>query len=374
MLVFVMPHFLKSSWRLLSDLLVFFLVNTVLGCTFLLLILTSIPVCIFRAFVILLAKWLRSDLGKCMNGMTNASYVTDWFSGKPPRSTIAGRVIFSGNLTKEDLEDAVMRRWIQGKRDNQTEILEYPQFQQYPYRWLGFTFWKFDKDFKVTNHVFTHSLSASQTNDDPDVFLNNLHEKLMNETYHSQRSPWELHLVQNYRNPKFEDGPLSVVVWRMHHTLGDGFSILGSLVDGLGEIPLESLKLPKPGGSTKEKTFTDIVLFVLTFPFKCTIEFWKLVKKVNQSSPWMIPDSNKKWHQFVAHSELISIEKIKQIKDYYGVSFSAVFLSAISTAITDHFWLKNCSKNENEFIQSILFGTIMPVGRNYKKERLTNRM
>ncbi len=330
------------------------------GSIFILLLFTVL-VNIYRLIVIILAKWLRPDLGTCMSGTTNCMLVNDWFS-KHPRSSIIVTIYYKSIHTRKWAEEQVLKRWITSKNKNNGELI-YPQFTQYPYRWLGYTFWKNDETFHIQNHVFSHSVTETGESE-----LNQLTEKLLNAPFPQKRSPWEIHIIENHKSTKFPEKVSSVLVLKVHHCLSDGYSILAALIEGLRETPMSGLVLPKPRHA--QKTLLQKISFILTFPLVFSIELFSVYKYAFEYSPWKVKDSEKKWHMICSQSDLIPIQNIKQIKNKFDVSFTSVLITAISAGITKI----NCGHLTDDKYGKTLCLSTLPLNLENRKDRLTNQM
>lgn len=305
----------------------------------------SIPVYAFRIFLILLAKIFRPDLGEIFNGLS--SYlVNDYFYNKncPRASIIVSLVIRGRDVSIEELKQVLLERWINAK-DLKTGKSTFEQFQQYPVRWMGFTFWKNCKDtFSINNHVFLEKHDDT-VNDEK---LNAICEKILNAAYPPNKSPWEVHLVKNYNsdqlppNDKLGDQTTIAILFKVHHCLADGYSMLNALVEGFGQSSLANVELPKP--RSPKRNFWENLTSYIFLPFSSFYEISYAASHLFRSSPWKVPDKEKEWHQFCAKSDFILINRVKFIKNQLGVSFTSVLLSAISSAIYKN--IKNAKEKD----------------------------
>lgn len=129
---------------------------------------------------------------------------------------------------------------------------------------------------------------------------------------------------------------------RFHHGLADGFSILYAVVEQLFGMPLEKLSMPtaseasmSSATSPKRGTNKNDVMSTLKYVMKVVYDvgdFSNLV--LRQQTPWHVPDEKKKWKQLYARSKLIPIEKLKQIKNKFGVSFTGVIFACIAAGVS----------------------------------------
>ncbi|ODM97805.1 hypothetical protein Ocin01_08879 [Orchesella cincta] len=321
---------LKSKFKIWFKIFIGFISCAV----FLVLLVCSTPVYIFRLLAIQVAKWFRPDLGEILNALSSI-LSNDLFSGKVPRCTLVVPMTLQGHWTLEELREIILERWIKARDKNNGELI-YQKFCQYPYRWLGFTFWKQDENFDLNHHIHYHENSFEIVYSEK---LNELVESLLNEPYKPSKSPWEFHYLANFRNTQdtaryyTSDVPTFALVLKIHHSLADGFSLLSAIVEGLGGQSLENMKLPSPAKSPK-LTLLEQIIFFLTFPIKLFSEvLGKSFPKSYQRYPWLISDKRKAWWQLYGKSQLIPIWQVKDIKNAFGVTFTSVLLSAISSGI-----------------------------------------
>lgn len=341
-------------------------------------VILSLPVYIFRFILIRFAKWFRKDLASGMDAVSSF-LVNDLFYSKRPRCTTILPITLSGNLTRDELENLVRRTWIEAT-DEEYGGLKYPQFQQYPYKWLGFPFLKIDNNFNLKRHIFSYNSSRDSVNGNGDIVmedeLNELIEKLLNAPFPSDRSPWELHVVENYRNNMIpsETGELTAVVMRLHHSLADGFSLLDAVVGGLMEFDLKNLKIPQI--PLPKRTFWEKLLRSLYIPFAGAYEIGFILSHIFRDCPWKVPDSMKFWSQKYAKSPIVPISKVKHVKNTFGVSFSSVLVSAISAAISKNLEVKRRKKTlrvekEEDYMTCM---TAFPWPDKEKNRRLKNNV
>lgn len=316
-------------WKKCLQELYFGLTGICVQVAYIVFVILSIPVYVFRQVVIHLATRYRPDFWGNINGIS--SYLTtDLFTGKSPRCSTILPITLRGHMGKEELTKIVQRNWIDSVEEDGS--LKYPQFRTYPYYWIKFPFWRKDSNFNLTNHVHSYAEERGHAGKVTESDLNNLVEELLNAQYKPNRSPWDLYIIENYENPKICPGELSVLVMRIHHCIGDGFSLIDALVGGLFEIDLNDLNLPKI--SRPKRTFWQRLLFVIKFPFLGMCELFMYFRHFSIDNPWKAPDHLKAWRHRYANSELIPIENVKHIKSSLGVAFTSVLLSAISSGIT----------------------------------------
>lgn len=332
-------------------------------CLFSIFVVFSIPVYLYRWVLvnILVPCCFRDKHGiqKPVTPLGNV-FATEFLRNYPPRNVIVSNFVIEGSMDRNEILKLVHTKWIQAKEDTAKESckedqLKYPELQQYIDYWMGFLFWRQDNEFDLNNHVYFHEIpNEKDTDAHSESWLCSLIESLLNKPFAPKRSPWEIHVVEKYQNSelvqdsnnntrKDENGMKSVemtaFVLRFHHGLADGFSLLYAVMEGLFGLNVSEVSLATPQdsdvpleeGKRKESCLTTY----LKFP-------WRLVYDVGAFSdmilskkwtPWHVPDRKKKWMQIYGRSKLIPIQKLKDIKNFFGVSFTGTVLSCIAAGV-----------------------------------------
>lgn len=137
------------------------------------------------------------------------------------------------------------------------------------------------------------------------------------------RPLWEIHLV-NYPT----NDAASFVIFKLHHSLGDGYSLMGALLSCLQRaddpsLPLSfpSLKPSKPESSTK--SFSSRFSWWLSSAFNTVADFgWSILKSSiinDDKTPIRSGDEGVEYHPVSISSMAFSIDHIKDIKSRLGV-------------------------------------------------------
>ncbi|CAL8128550.1 unnamed protein product [Orchesella dallaii] len=326
-------------------------------------IVISIPIYIFRYIVAFSAKWLRPDLSEILDPVSSL-WVNDLYTGKPPRCSIIVPMTFQGQWTPEKFKQIILDKWINAV-DRKTGDLVYEKLCQYPERWLGFTFWKHSRNkFNIENHAYYHESKGNLVTSEK---LNELIEKLLNAPYPPKRSLWELHYVANYKNTQDKEmryssqKPMFALILKFHHSLGDGYSFMCAVTEGLCGHSLESLKVPRP--RPPEITLKEEILKNINLLFRLLLDLPYEMGRMFEECPWKIEDENKAWWQLYGRSNLIPVKDIKYIKNAFGVSFASVIVSAMSFGIH-----KDLEKRNNLKRRPVMSSwSALPVPRRSKK-------
>lgn len=324
--------------------------------------LVSTPVFLYRWIVVkILAPYFNPSIGKAVTATGQfmaAEFIPETTYPKvvnpPPRCAIVVSAYAPGLVDLDELTEVVTEGWLTVKHGD-TE-LKYPEFKQYIEKWMGFMFWKPDPDFSLLNHVHAHKIPEAATAEECENILCTLTETLVWKRFTPKQSPWEIHLVQNYRNtdmyPENEEdgGAMTVLICRVHHSMVDGFSMMYAVIEGLMGQKLPNIGLPqvalcKP--SLKlclQKTLRN----GLFLPCRILRDIgyyagarYRYSRK--QATPWTIPDDKKKWKHYYCRSELIPMKKIKYVKNQLGVGFTTVMLSCLAAGAAEGFKRKGAT-------------------------------
>ncbi|CAL8085290.1 unnamed protein product [Orchesella dallaii] len=288
-----------------------------------LVVLSSIPILIYRWLLSLFTKYFcSSSFGELVNSTTNVytSEFLPWHTPKGARCTIVVTLKLDGILPFQRIYNLMKTKWF-------CKPSNYPEFQQYIEFFMGFFFWKWEKDFKLENHLKIYRLKAT-SEEGVDEELRNFAEHQLNKPFIPKLSPWEGFVIHEKSVDK------TYLIFRYHHGLADGFSSMNAFIEGLGGTSFSSLALPSPKnteyGLTKNRFFT-----FFSFPFRLWIEFSHVLALTRASeTPWHVPDEKKAWKQLYERTKPMPIQHIKEIKNRLGVTFTGVILSCFSAAIS----------------------------------------
>lgn len=361
-------HYLHYVTYFIAGLLFFILA--------LLIAILSIPVFIYRYVITkIVAPFFKPEIGKAVT--VNGNMIASEFlklrqgPGIPPRCSTVVNIICDGIVQYDELLKVINTRWIRASTENGQ--LRYPEFQQYIDYWMGYMFFKKDKNFFLEDHVYLHELDEQGTEEGAENFLRHLIEELVNKPFPLKKSPWEVHLINNYKNSELDcevGKPVSVFVIRIHHGLGDGFALMHMIVEVLFGNCLKNSHVPKirPPKVSAKKSITRAlckVTDVILFPVKLLYDAGYLVSVgFRKRTPWHIPDRKKSWRQIYGRSKLIPIEKIKVIKNRFGVTFTSVLVACMSGASA-----KMMARSMKKVPSELPYPIAIPIGASKDKWR-----
>ena len=253
-----------------------------------------------------------------------------------PECNVAIWFVLKGDVTVKEFQTLFAEKVLQ-LRNTSDGSLAYPEFQQYYTHSLGFLFWKWDENFNISNHIklCQEFKDRSPTEDD----VRKYNEKLMSRPWETNQSPWRFLIVPNYQRRKLDTAvdhkPRTLILFHLHHGMGDGYSflkmILGHLNGGesVQKFAKPKLVLPKRGILTHCKN-------VLCLPVKVLYEFSKQAISFDINE-WHLSPSVLTRKYRVAKTGEIPVSFIKEIKNMYNVSFTAVLFAAVTGGIRKHF-------------------------------------
>jgi len=239
---------------------------------------------------------------------------------------ISTRYKIRGECEIEFLRDYVQKRLILAT-DNETRELLYPEYQQHPTTWCGFSFWEWDQNFSITRHVkqFERKISENESIDE-------IEQTFMESQFGGDESPWQLLLLQS--DDSF------TLLFKFQHVLSGGSSIFKSLVHLASDQP-GNIKLYVPPRT--RTSFHRKVLNVLSFPFLAPWQFVNEQKERKKCSNLIPPEHLERSNPIYFNRllDLIPLPQIKVAATAYRVSTTSVLLAGITGGLQAFLLQKN---------------------------------
>lgn len=161
-------------------------------------LLLLLPLHLYRLFVLILPKG-RKVYKLC-------SLKTGLYAGLQLKSPQMGNILIQARLASPVSVDAI-RKGFSKKVDL------YPDLKCLVTSYMGYPCLKWEDNFSLENHIVDETAPL-----DNDTSLQEFKAKLLLERYPKQTSPWCIHLVKCKEE--------QILLFRIHHVLGDGYSIL----------------------------------------------------------------------------------------------------------------------------------------------------
>ncbi|CAL8085280.1 unnamed protein product [Orchesella dallaii] len=348
-------------------------------CLFLLIIfwILSLPIYLYRYLVCLCTKLFCKDtFGKPVTPLGNyfACEFLPSARKSPPRSTLIVTVVVDRPVSFESVKESIEATWL-GR-----DAKKFPELKQYVDSWMGFLFWKNDHSFKLENHLQPKKIEG-ETDDELEENVCLFMEQLVNKTFHPKRSPWECFVVQNYRNTELQrdktsTNVMTLLVFRFHHSLVDGYSILKVIIESMMGIPLSTASLTPVSLTNKKDSpsnLTKKIVTNFTLVFRIVYEichFFALA--FTGTTPWHVPLNKKKCGEHICRTKPIPVESIRNIKSKLGVSFTSVLMSCASAAASRSFQLHHAKPEQN--CRGRTMPTSIPLPRPDHPDKLRNHV
>jgi hypothetical protein len=300
-----------------------------------------VPCFLYRKIVSYLAILLKPRLGKLLCARSALAAIDELDTS--PKCTLLGVAVVEGDIDVDSLQKDVLRRVVNAK--NSKGEFMYPEFQQYFSRWGGFLFWKWEKDFKIEDHVSVHEISETQKMSEMDVI--NIRIQLIAKPYKKGISPWEFVVVRNYHpvnplmidydnNRKNDDdpkSPKSVLIMRIHHGVTDGYSLLKLFLHTMQSEKLTLEKIPQPKFHQRNplKTLAYYTWAILCVPYYVTKQLL-----TTRDDNYFHPKGVALKRRCHAAMTTMPVSVVREIREKNTVTFSAVLMSALAGGIRNY--------------------------------------
>ena len=223
----------------------------------------------------------------------------------------------------------------------------FPELVQNLTSWMGFYFWKPLKNFKLEEHVYLHEMS--DVNSQVKKFVNSLTTK----SWTRDKALWEMIIIPNVKpwsNQSFSvqtqnEGPNFLVIFRLHHALMDGFSVL-KFMSGMDESGnISKVVNPRLALKSRNITFTQKLLKCVKILCKVPYDIaYALLEPAADKQLWDLNVGQTLTGECVGTSlNMFTVSEVKNVKNVLGVSFSALVVSVITGGIR-HLLLKKSNK------------------------------
>lgn len=146
--------------------------------------------------------------------------------------TIAGVMFFKNKLSRKKLTEVVRAR-----------LLRYERFRKKVVTRNGVPMWHSDEGFEPETHIHHIALPGNGTYKD----LQDCVSDLISQPLNYSKPLWDAHIIDNYRGG-------SVLLWRLHHAVADGMSLISVVFSLTGKTAKESLNIPLPPVKPEKKS------------------------------------------------------------------------------------------------------------------------
>ncbi|KAL2330001.1 hypothetical protein Fmac_017582 [Flemingia macrophylla] len=192
--------------------------------------------------------------------------------------------------------------------------------------------WK-QVDVNLKDHVHFSIFPEGKTVESYDKYFHDYLSSMAMEQLPQSRPLWEIHII-NYPT----NDASSSVIFKLHHALGDGYSLIGALLSCLQRaddpsLPLSfpSLRPSKPESSTE--SFWRRFSWMLASAFNTVSDFgWSVLKSSiisDDKTPIRSGDEGTEFRPISITNMDFSIDHIKEIKSRLGVTINDVITGIV---------------------------------------------
>ena len=274
--------------------------------------------------------------------------------------TIAGIMTFKKPLSRQKLTDIITKR-----------LLRFERFQKRVILKEGNPHWHLDEHFKLQTHIHHIALPGKGGYKE----LQECVSDLISQPLNHNKPLWDIHLIDNYKGG-------SVLLWRLHHAIGDGIALVKVVFSLTGKSAKESMMVTDEGFiRPKRKNAADNLdqlvqlskstyeeaMHLLKNPslFRDTFrKNWRTTKEISELFLGRTVDNTiYKGHMGLvkkaAWAEPFALDTFKRIAKQYNVKINDVLLALVAGAFRKHLISHHQKVNEGMKI-------IVPV--NLRKE------
>jgi len=278
--------------------------------------LSSITVLCFYVFRCLLkfyVKHFKPEFGNIVS-IRSTIFATDY----PDRNTLTALVvplIFEGSIDIDQLRTSISNK-INQKRGDGNYL--YPELQQSLSSFFGYRFWKWDKNFDISNHVHLGFDNIRELNEGS---LNQMTAKFLRKSF-GHRSPWEVYLFAKYYNTNDpDDNKVKCAILTRHsHCLADGFAVMEVISEAAGR-PIEGLQLSHKLGILGHIKFVLLRLIIMLLsPYQIAAKF---IATVDQNL-FDAEDNKDEQPLVVRFNDPIPVKLVKDLKNKLKTSFEGL--------------------------------------------------
>ncbi|XP_059660917.1 wax ester synthase/diacylglycerol acyltransferase 4-like [Cornus florida] len=198
----------------------------------------------------------------------------------------------------------------------------------------GVKHWK-RVEVKPMDHVKFPTFPAEKSVEFYDEYLNDYISKIAMDEFPQSRPLWEIHIIKYPTT-----NAAGTLIFKLHHSLGDGYSLMGALLSCLQRADNPSLPLTFPKlqtnatnlGGESGSIFTSVPRFFSGLVNTVSDFGWSLLKSTvveDDRTPIRSGDAGMEFRPITITTMTFSLDRIKQIKTDLRVSINDVITGTI---------------------------------------------
>lgn len=199
--------------------------------------------------------------------------------------------------------------------DNPAQLY-FPKMQMHTTQIYHRYVWVKDKNFDISEHIYVHEKSMPNSKEE----LQNLVGELGSQDLPKGKSPWEVILIPYQHN----NSDRFFLMFRIHHSIGDGVSLVKAFGTCLSDKPVEEPKLNRFG---TKGIWMKAIQTMLEGP---GLMLARLLQRSDQN---VLHGPSLSGEKKVAWSERIELDLIKKIKSTTGTTVNDVLMSCLAGAL-----------------------------------------
>ncbi|ONI17153.1 hypothetical protein PRUPE_3G140700 [Prunus persica] len=182
---------------------------------------------------------------------------------------------------------------------------------------------------KLEDHVMIPIFPSNLSPESYDQYLEDYLSRLSTERYPQGKPLWEVHIIKYPTS-----NAAGNVVFKFHHALGDGYSLMGALISTLQRADNPSLPLTFPSRQRSESKKRENFFVTKIFSSACnTISdiLWGISKTLKEDDLTPIKSSNDaiEFRPSTIATMTFSLDQLKSIKNKFGVTLNDVLTGMI---------------------------------------------
>ncbi|XP_027359447.1 O-acyltransferase WSD1-like [Abrus precatorius] len=175
------------------------------------------------------------------------------------------------------------------------------------------------------------------------------------------RPLWEIHIIKYPTT-----SAAGTLVFKLHHALGDGYSLMGALLSCLQRADKSSLPFTLPTRQRSKSVFNSNVVFkrlpsIFSLAFRTVSDFgWSVLKSSlieDDQTPIRSRADDFKLRQITISNVSFSLDHIKEVKSKLGVSVNDVIAGIIFFGIRLYMQETNLKANTTQSTALVLLNT-----------------
>ncbi|KAI6648884.1 Diacylglycerol O-acyltransferase [Oopsacas minuta] len=250
---------------------------------------------------------------------------------------------------KTDLSDKIFSGF-----DENNEAL-FPKFRQVIKKGILFSTWEYTGEFNVEDHVKEQSLDFSVQGS-----VENFICEISKYEINKDKPQWAIYLITD---PKVQD--VSYLAWRVHHSLGDGFS-MWRVIFKICDINLKDEFAGNKLTVSRLTTFQRIMANMKTFlsiPMYLT-DLIIFTTKYNRKYTEGITNEKR-----IAWSNKLDFEKVRDVKSKTKTTVNDVLMTLVTESTRRYF----TSRSRNDIIdKEVIYGMGVSLDADIDNLQLTN--